>query len=86
MDDASTHAYGALLIADGQFKEAESVYLRDLEVLPANGWALLVFATHCGTRSKRKSKSRMKPSVGRGERGRHAPRQLLLRKIYRGLM
>lgn len=35
------HAYGALLIADGQFKEAEAVYLRDLEVLPANGWALL---------------------------------------------
>ena len=35
------HAYGALLIANGQFKEAEAVYLRDLEVLPANGWALL---------------------------------------------
>ncbi len=35
------HAYGALLISNGQFKEAEAVYLRDLEVLPANGWALL---------------------------------------------
>lgn len=35
------HAYGALLIVDGQYKKAESVYLQDLEVFPANGWALL---------------------------------------------
>ena len=35
------HAYGALLISNSQFKEAEAVYLRDLEVLPASGWALL---------------------------------------------
>ena len=35
------HAYGALLIVDGQYKAAESVYLQDLEVFPANGWALL---------------------------------------------
>ncbi len=35
------HAYGALLIADGRYKDAEAVYLRDLEVYPANGWALL---------------------------------------------
>jgi tetratricopeptide (TPR) repeat protein len=35
------HAYGALLIADGQYKEAQQVYKRDLEVFPANGWALL---------------------------------------------
>jgi tetratricopeptide (TPR) repeat protein len=35
------HAYGALLIVDGQYKEAEKVYLRDLEIFPANGWALL---------------------------------------------
>lgn len=35
------HAYGALLVSDGRFKDAESVYLRDLEVYPANGWALL---------------------------------------------
>lgn len=35
------HAYGALLIANGQCKEAEAVYLRDLDVLSANGWALL---------------------------------------------
>ncbi len=35
------HAYGALLVTDGRFKDAESVYLRDLEVYPANGWALL---------------------------------------------
>ncbi len=35
------HAYGALLIADGQYKKAQQVYQRDLEVFPANGWALL---------------------------------------------
>jgi tetratricopeptide (TPR) repeat protein len=35
------HAYGALLIADGRYTDAEAVYLRDLEVYPANGWALL---------------------------------------------
>ena len=35
------HAYGALLIVDGQYKKAEQIYLRDLEVFPANGWALL---------------------------------------------
>ncbi|MCH2149236.1 MAG: hypothetical protein MK095_07360 [Phycisphaerales bacterium] len=35
------HAYGALLIADGQYKKAQEVYKRDLEVFPANGWALL---------------------------------------------
>ena len=35
------HAYGALLVTDGRFKDAESVYLRDLEIYPANGWALL---------------------------------------------
>jgi tetratricopeptide (TPR) repeat protein len=35
------HAYGALLIVDGQYKAAEKIYLRDLEVFPANGWALL---------------------------------------------
>ena len=35
------HAYGALLIVAGRYKDAEEVYLRDLEVFPANGWALL---------------------------------------------
>lgn len=35
------HAYGALLVSEGRFQEAEKVYLRDLEVHPANGWALL---------------------------------------------
>ncbi|HIB50618.1 MAG TPA: hypothetical protein EYO40_04985 [Phycisphaerales bacterium] len=35
------HAYGALLIVDGQYQEAEQIYLQDLEVYPANGWALL---------------------------------------------
>ena len=35
------HAYGALLIVDGQYKKAEQVYLQDLQVFPANGWALL---------------------------------------------
>ena len=35
------HAYGALLIVNGQYKEAEQVYLKDLEIFPANGWALL---------------------------------------------
>lgn len=35
------HAYGALLIASDRFADAEKVYLRDLEVYPANGWALL---------------------------------------------
>ena len=35
------HAYGALLISDGQHAEAEKVYQRDLEIFPANGWALL---------------------------------------------
>ena len=35
------HAYGALLIVDGQHQQAEQVFLRDLEVFPANGWALL---------------------------------------------
>ena len=61
------HAYGALLIADGQFKEAEAFYLRDLEVLPANGWALLGSARRTtGTRPKRRSQnSRTKPSAGR---------------------
>ena len=35
------HAYGALLNIEGRYKEAEAVYLRDLEIFPANGWALL---------------------------------------------
>ncbi len=35
------HAYGALLVSEGRFGAAEKVYLRDLEVYPANGWALL---------------------------------------------
>ena len=35
------HALGALLIVDGQYAAAEKVYLRDLEIFPANGWALL---------------------------------------------
>lgn len=35
------HAYGALLNGEGRFKEAEEIYLQDLEVYPANGWALL---------------------------------------------
>ena len=35
------HAYGALLVASGRYDEAEKVFLRDLEVYPANGWALL---------------------------------------------
>ena len=35
------HAYGALLVLDGQHAEAERIFLRDLEVYPANGWALL---------------------------------------------
>jgi tetratricopeptide (TPR) repeat protein len=35
------HAYGALLVVAGQPAEAEKVFLRDLEVYPANGWALL---------------------------------------------
>lgn len=35
------HAYGALLIVAGRYKEAEKVYLRDLDIFPANGWALL---------------------------------------------
>ena len=35
------HAYGALLVLDGKHKKAEKVFLRDLEIYPANGWALL---------------------------------------------
>ena len=35
------HAYGALLISDGQYDKAQKVYQRDLEIFPANGWALL---------------------------------------------
>ena len=35
------HALGALLVVDKQYAAAEKVYLRDLEVFPANGWALL---------------------------------------------
>jgi tetratricopeptide (TPR) repeat protein len=35
------HAYGALLNIEGRYKESEAVYLRDLEIFPANGWALL---------------------------------------------
>lgn len=35
------HAYGALLVLDGKYTEAEKVFLRDLEIYPANGWALL---------------------------------------------
>tara|TARA_B100001057_G_C22829054_1_gene942617 strand:- start:451 stop:2130 length:1680 start_codon:yes stop_codon:yes gene_type:complete len=35
------HAYGALLIVDGKYKEAEKIFIRDLEIYPANGWALI---------------------------------------------
>ena len=35
------HAYGALLNVEGRYPEAEAIYVRDLEVYPANGWALL---------------------------------------------
>lgn len=34
------HSLGALLVAGGQFEEAEAVYRRDLEKNPGNGWAL----------------------------------------------
>jgi len=35
------HAYGALLMADSQAREAEAVYRADLAVNPGNGWSLL---------------------------------------------
>ncbi|MCA9285878.1 MAG: hypothetical protein KDA22_11715 [Phycisphaerales bacterium] len=35
------HALGALLIADGQFAEAESVYREDLRRHPNNGWSVV---------------------------------------------
>lgn len=35
------HACGALLIVDGKYKEAEKIFIRDLEIYPANGWALI---------------------------------------------
>ncbi len=35
------HALGALLMADGRFKEAESVYREDLAIHRDNGWSLL---------------------------------------------
>ena len=35
------HAYGALLVVDGKYQEAEKIFIRDLEIYPANGWALL---------------------------------------------
>jgi Flp pilus assembly protein TadD len=34
------HALGALLLEQGRVAEAESVYRRDLEQHPDNGWAL----------------------------------------------
>lgn len=34
------HALGALLLEQGQFEEAEEVYLRDLKVYPNNIWSL----------------------------------------------
>jgi tetratricopeptide (TPR) repeat protein len=34
------HALGALLVASGEFAQAEAVYLEDLEIRPENGWAL----------------------------------------------
>jgi hypothetical protein len=35
------HAWGALLMADGQAVEAEKIYRADLARHPANGWSLL---------------------------------------------
>jgi tetratricopeptide (TPR) repeat protein len=34
------HALGALLLEQGLYKEAEEVYLKDLQLHPGNGWAL----------------------------------------------
>ncbi len=34
------HHLGAILIADGQFAEAEKIYRRDLQIWKKNGWAL----------------------------------------------
>jgi tetratricopeptide (TPR) repeat protein len=36
----AAHALGALLLEQGRVAEAEAVYRRDLELHPANGWAL----------------------------------------------
>ena len=52
------HAYGALLIVDGQYAKAEEVYLRDLEVFPANGWALL------GLRDALRGQGRIEEAAG----------------------
>ncbi|MDQ6470807.1 hypothetical protein RB619_09160 [Flavobacterium sp. LHD-80] len=35
------HYLGAVLIKSGKYKEAEKIYLQDLETLPKNGWALI---------------------------------------------
>lgn len=39
------HTLGAVLVSAGRFSEAESVYRRDLEVWPENGWSLFGLAT-----------------------------------------
>ena len=52
------HALGALLLEQGKIKEAESVYLADLELHPENGWALHGLA-ECQMRSGRAEKAKL---------------------------
>ena len=41
LDRSTLASSGAFLNIEGRYKVAEALYLRDLEVFPANGWALL---------------------------------------------
>lgn len=52
------HALGALLLEQGQIKEAESVYLADLELHPENGWALHGLS-ECQMRSGRAEEAKL---------------------------
>jgi tetratricopeptide (TPR) repeat protein len=48
------HAWGALLMSDGRFTEAEQVYLDDLEQNPSNGWSYLGLEQALSAQGKRR--------------------------------
>jgi tetratricopeptide (TPR) repeat protein len=48
------HAWGALLMSDGRFADAEQVYLDDLEQNPGNGWSYLGLEQALSAQGKRR--------------------------------
>ncbi len=57
------HALGALLMAEGRFKEAEKVYRTDLTRNRKNGWSLLGLQQSLGAQNKSDEADALSPSL-----------------------